>query len=253
MKDMNQLKDLLKHEIQDLCSAEDQIIEALPKMFEKASDPRLKQALKDHLEITEVQRDRLDQVLDLLNERGNDEDQDEKGIIGLFRGNGKQNCKGMKGLIEEGQSVMKEDMSSDVMDAAIIAAAQKIEHYEICAYGTTSAFAEELNLSKVEKLLRQTLDEEYEADDLLTDMAVGRLNREAVNGRRSNGRSGNRNGKQSSGTRRSTTSGPKSESRSTRKVAARTSGSRSGSRAASSSSRSKSTQSTKKKTRSSSR
>jgi len=252
MKDMNQLRDLLKHEIKDLCSAEEQIIDALPKMFEKATDPKLKQALSNHLRVTEKQRDRLDEVLELL-EDNQDQEKEKSGIMGLFRGSGKQTCKGTKGLIEEGESVMKEDMTSDVMDAAIIACAQKIEHYEICAYGTTRAYAEELNLNKVERLLRQTLDEEYEADDLLTEMAVGRLNREAVNSRRSNGRSNNRNGKNSSGSRRSVSSSPKNESRSTARTGAKTSSSNSGSRTASSPSKSKSTQTTKKKTKSSSR
>jgi len=248
MKDMNQLRDLLRHEIKDLCSAEEQIIEALPKMIEKASDPRLKQALNDHLAITEVQRDRLDQVLDHLNQRG-DEDKEEKGIMRLFRGSGKQTCKGMKGLIDEGESVMKEDMTSDVMDAAIIECAQKIEHYEICGYGTTRAFAEELKLDKIERLLRQTLDEEYEADDLLTAMAVGRLNPEAVNSRKDS----NRNSKNSSGSRRTAASGPRSESRSSAKTSGKTASTRSASKTTNPTTKSKSTQNIKKKTKSSSR
>ena len=253
MKDMNQLRDLLRHEILDLCSAEEQIIEALPKMFEKASDPKLKQALSNHLRVTEEQRARLDQVLELL-QTPQDEEKEQTGIMRLFKGSGKQTCKGTKGLIEEGESVMKEDMTSDVMDAAIIACAQKIEHYEICAYGTTRAYAEELNLNKVERLLRQTLDEEYEADDLLTEMAVGRLNREAVNSGKSNGRNGNRSNKNSSGSRRSaTSSSPKGESRSATRSASKTAGAKTGSRATTSTSKSKSTQSAKKKTRSSSR
>ena len=247
MKDMNQLRDLLTHEIKDLCSAEEQIIDALPKMIEKATDQKLKQALSNHLRVTEKQRDRLDEVLALL-ENNQDQGKEKSGIMRLFSGSGKQTCKGTKGLIEEGESVMKEDMTSDVMDAAIIACAQKIEHYEICAYGTTRAYAEELNLNKIEKLLRQTLDEEYESDDLLTAMAVGRLNLEAINSKRSNG-----NGKIASGSRRSVSSSPKNESRSTAKTGAKTASSNSGSRTASSPSKSKSTQTTKKKTKSSSR
>ncbi len=95
----------------------------------------------------------------------------------LFKG--KHHCKGMSGIIEEGNKIMSEDINPDVMDAAIIAAAQKIEHYEICGYGTARAYAEELGKRDIEKLLLQTLDEEYEADRHLTDLAVGRLNREA--------------------------------------------------------------------------
>ncbi len=247
---MNQLRDLLKHEIKDLCSCEEQIIEALPKMFEKATDSKLKQALSDHLRVTEMQRERLDEVLELLETRNDKEEEEQGGLIGLFKGSGKQTCKGTKGLIEEGESVMKEDMTSDVMDAAIIACAQKIEHYEICAYGTTRAYAEQLGLNKVERLLRQTLEEEYEADDLLTEMAMGRLNIEAINSGRSNSRNAERsNGratKNSSGSRRSTSSNPRSETRSTSRSTSKTSGSR----ASSSSSKSKSTQ-PKKKTKSS--
>jgi len=252
MKDMNQLRDLLKHEIKDLCSCEEQIIDALPKMVEKATDPKLKQALNNHLRVTETHRNRLDEVLKLLEDRREEKEEEKGGLIGLFKGSGKQTCKGTKGLIEEGESVMKEDMTSDVMDAAIIACAQKIEHYEICAYGTTRAYAEELGLNKVEKLLRQTLEEEYEADDLLTEMAMGRLNLEAINGSRNNGRNPDRNtgrsNKNSSDSRRSTSPNPKSESRSTSKSPSKVSGSK----ATSSSSKSKSTQ-PKKKVKSSSR
>ena len=248
---MNQLRDLLKHEIKDLCSCEEQIIDALPKMLEKATDSKLKQALSNHLRVTETHRDRLDEVLELLENR-RDEEEEQGGLIGLFKGSGKQTCKGTKGLIEEAESVMKEDMTSDVMDAAIIACAQKIEHYEICAYGTTRAYAEELGLNKVEKLLRQTLKEEYESDDLLTEMAMGRLNLEAINGSRNNGRNADRNTgrstKNSSGSRRSTSSNPRSESRGTSKSSTKAAGSK----VTSSSSKSKSPQ-PKKKTRSSSR
>ncbi|MBC7849089.1 MAG: DUF892 family protein [Chitinophagaceae bacterium] len=188
---MNQLKDLLKHEIMDLQSAEDQIIEALPLMIGKAKNAQLKKSLEDHLRVTVMQRERLDEVMLLLedgSEKANQNGQKSTGFLsGLFKGAGKPVCKGMQGLITEGQKIMKEDMDADVMDAAIIGAAQKIEHYEICGYGTLRAFAEQLSLTEVEKLLRQTLDEEYQADDLLTELAVGKLNKEAMNVRRSGG------------------------------------------------------------------
>ncbi len=197
MEKMKDLKDLLIHEVQDLYSAEEQIIEALPLMIKKAKDGKLVKALKDHLKVTEQQKARLDEVKEMLN--GQSEEQSEqssqKGFFGGFFGaqtTGKQVCLGMQGLIEEGQKVMGEDMSPKVLDAAIIACAQKIEHYEICGYGTARAYARELNLGEVAERLEETLDEEYEADDLLTDLAVGGLNEEAELGslRRAGSRSG---------------------------------------------------------------
>ena len=220
MEKMKDLKDLLIHEIEDLYSAEEQIIEALPKMIEKAENRKLVSALKDHLKVTEQQKTRLDEVKQILNtESEADESQEgsKKGFFGSFFGgnsSGKQVCKGMQGLIEEGEKVMGEDMSPNVMDAAIIACAQKIEHYEICGYGTARAYARELNLGDVAERLEETLDEEYEADDLLTDLAVGGLNEEAEVGstRRSGSRSGKSassstsKGKQSSAAKKSATS-----------------------------------------------
>jgi ferritin-like metal-binding protein YciE len=179
MEKMKDLKDLLKHEVMDLYSAEEQIIEALPKMIDKAKDPALKKALREHLNVTEKQKTRLDKVQQLLREKGEAAPFEKKGFLsGLFGGGG-QKCKGTQGLIEEGEKIMGEDMNAEVMDAAIIASAQKIEHYEICGYGTAKAFALELKLNNVAELLDQTLNEEYTADNLLTKMAVGRLNQEA--------------------------------------------------------------------------
>jgi ferritin-like metal-binding protein YciE len=166
---MNSLSNLLAHEIVDLYSAEEQIIEALPKMIESAQNQDLKKALKEHLKITEQQKKRLEKVHKQLQQ---EDGSSEESL-------GESECLGMKGLIEEGQKIMSEDMEPDVMDAAIIAAAQKIEHYEISSYGTACAYARELGLGQIEKQLRQTLDEEYYADDLLTDMAVGSVNDEA--------------------------------------------------------------------------
>jgi hypothetical protein len=143
----------------------------------------------------------LDEVKQLLTGESGSEESEEgeiKGFFGSFFGgrtNGKQVCRGMEGLIEEGQKVMAEDMNPTVLDAAIIACAQKIEHYEICGYGTARAYARELNLKDVVKRLEKTLNEEYEADDLLTSLAVsGGLNEEAEMGtlRRSGSGSGTR-------------------------------------------------------------
>lgn len=178
MEKMKDLRDLLHHEVMDLASAEEQIIAALPKMIEKAGDPALKTALREHLRVTEEQKKRLDKVHGLLH-GGKAPEGEDKGLFGRLFGGASHKCKGTQGLIEEGEKVMGEDMNPEVMDAAIIASAQKIEHYEICGYGTAKAFALELGLTEVARLLDQTLNEEYEADDRLTAMAVGRLNKEA--------------------------------------------------------------------------
>lgn len=187
MEKMINLRHLLMHEVQDLTSAEEQIIDALPAMIKKANNATLKKNLEDHLKVTEMQLKRLDEVKQLMENEQQGEEQEEeqsgggKGLFSrLFGGNsGGHKCKGMEGLITEGEKVMGEDMSPEVLDAAIIACAQKIEHYEICGYGTARAYARELNLGEVAELLEETLNEEYEADDLLTDLAVGKVNQKA--------------------------------------------------------------------------
>ena len=179
MEKMNDLRDLLKHELQDLYSAEEQIIKALPAMIDKATNPELKRSLQNHLRVTEQQKTRLDQVQQRLGDaQRSTENTENKGLFSRLMAR-RQVCKGMQGILEEGQKIMAEDMNPEVMDAAIIACAQKIEHYEICGYGTCKAWARELNLTEVESLLDLTLTEEYSADDLLTQLAIGRLNREA--------------------------------------------------------------------------
>ncbi len=179
MEKMNDLKDLLKHEIDDLYSVEEQILEALPKMAEKASNKTLKTALSEHLRITEQHRIRLEKIRQTLN--GSHEEGNEKKknfLAGIFSG-GQHVCKGMQGIIEEGTKIMKADMTPEVMDAAIIACAQKVEHYEICGYGTARTYARELQMNQEALLLEQTLHEEYEADDRLTALAIQRINLEA--------------------------------------------------------------------------
>jgi ferritin-like metal-binding protein YciE len=219
MENMNQLRDLLKHEIKDLYSAEEQIIEALPKMIEKANNKQLKKTLQQHLDITEQQKDRLDEVLERLGEVGEEEN---SGILGVFKSGDK--CLAMEGIIKEGQKLMKEDMSPEVSDAAIIAAAQKVEHYEISSYGTARAYAQELNLREVQHLLKQTLDEEYEADDLLTELAESRVNEKAIP---ENGGSGSSRQSGRSGSRRRSSNAGKTHSRSV--TTAKASSARSGS------------------------
>lgn len=200
MEKMNDLKDLLKHEIQDLYSAEEQIIAALPAMIDKARNADLKKSLQEHLRVTRQQLSRLEQVQTQVG-NGMENNSENKGLLSrLFKS--RQLCRGMQGLIEEGNKVMGEDMHPDVLDAAIIACAQKIEHYEICGYGTARTFARELGLEKAAQLLEQTLSEEYQADDLLTRLAVTRINKEAESAA-ARGRSATQGGGRGTG-RRST-------------------------------------------------
>jgi len=175
MDKMLDLRDLLQHEIDDLYSAEEQIIEALPKMAEKATNPALRQALNEHLQVTRLQKKRLDSVKKLL-----ESENKEPGFLEKIFGSTK--CKGTEGLIKEGEKMMGENMEDAVRDAAIIASAQKIEHYEISGYGTARAYAMQLGLAEVEELLTATLNEEYEADDSLTALAFFDVNLQAEGG-----------------------------------------------------------------------
>lgn len=175
MEKMNDLTDLLKHEIADLHSAEEQIIKALPAMIENASDSNLKKSLEKHLRITEQQFKRIDQVHKKL-EGG--KKQGNKGLWSRLM-ESKHECVGMKGILQEGEKIMNEDMDPEVKDAAIIASCQKVEHYEICGYGTAKAYAEELNLRDIALELDRTLQEEYDADLILSDLAESRINQEA--------------------------------------------------------------------------
>jgi ferritin-like metal-binding protein YciE len=145
-------------------------------MAEQARNAQLKQALNKHLQVTKAQKDRLDQVKNLLNA----DDPQHKGLLEQLFGSPK--CKGTEGLIKEGEKLMKENMEDAVRDAAIIASAQKIEHYEISGYGTARAYAMQLGLSDVEQLLTQTLNEEYDADDDLTMLALFDVNLDAEEG-----------------------------------------------------------------------
>jgi ferritin-like metal-binding protein YciE len=178
MEKMNDLSDLLKHEIEDLYSVEEQIIEALPKMIEKANNKNLKNALSEHLKVTEEHKNRLDKIQKLMKTGTEESNGKKKGFLKNLFGNNHE-CKGMKGIIEEGNKIMGADISPKTLDAAIIACAQKVEHYEICGYGTARTYARELALEPIAELLEKTLKEEYEADDKLTALAVERINLEA--------------------------------------------------------------------------
>jgi ferritin-like metal-binding protein YciE len=176
---MNHLRDLLIFDVQHLYSAEKQIIEAMPAMIASAHNPALKQALEQHLRVTEQQRERLDRVREMLGQ-SDDSDSGSGIFAGLFGAADKS--KGIAGLIDDGQKVMAMDMDPDVKDAAIIGCSQKIEHFEIAAYGTARTYAEQLGLMDVAQVLQQTLIEEHDADDRLTALAVGDVNRRAEMG-----------------------------------------------------------------------
>ena len=156
------LEELLEDELKDLYSAENQIIKALPKMIKACESPELKRAFERHLEETRRQVDRLDQIGEELE----------------IKMTGKK-CKGMEGLLAEGKEAM-EELDEENMDAGLIGAAQKVEHYEIAAYGTARTHAELLGLRRVAKLLQQTLDEEGATDKKLTALAESVANVEAV-------------------------------------------------------------------------
>jgi ferritin-like metal-binding protein YciE len=161
-EEMNPVEAMLADQLKDLYSAENQIIKALPKMAKNATSEQLRVAFERHLEETRNHVARLEQI------------GEDMGIT--MRG---KKCKGMEGLLEEGKEVMSE-FEDDVLDAAMIGAAQKVEHYEIAAYGTARTHAAMLGLTKVARLLQQTLDEEGRTDKKLTDLAERVINREAL-------------------------------------------------------------------------
>lgn len=181
MEQLLNLRHLLQHEIDDLYSAEEQIIDALPLMAKNAESAELKKALNEHLRVTREQIKRLDKVRQLLTRENKEEAERSKSLFERIFGGGTK-CKGMEGLITEGQKMMSEGMDPQVRDAAIIASSQKIEHYEISGYGTARAYANQLKLVEVERLLQTTLNEEYKADDLLTVLALKRVNKDAQDG-----------------------------------------------------------------------
>jgi ferritin-like metal-binding protein YciE len=150
---LSSMCDLLVNELKDLHSAETQLVKALPKMAKKASTASLKEAIESHLEETKGHVERLQQIADIL----------ECKLTG-------QKCKAMEGLVEEGSEMLSNKGEEAVIDAGIIAAAQRVEHYEIAAYGSARAMAQLLGHDDVVQLLQQTLDEEKAADKKLTDI-----------------------------------------------------------------------------------
>lgn len=160
---LENLHDLFIHELKDLYSAEKQLLKALPKMAKAATDETLSGAFKSHLEETQGHVDRLERIFELLeaSPRGS-------------------KCDAMEGLIKEGDKMMKEDASPEVMDAGLICAAQRVEHYEIAAYGCAHAFAVKMNHRDIAQMLEQTLDEESAADEKLTEIAENSVNDKAM-------------------------------------------------------------------------
>jgi len=199
MATMVNLRNLLEHEVEDLYSAEEQLIEALPKMAEGAKNGELKRALREHLRITKEQKRRLDQVRKIFKKEGSQEGEESGGFLERMFGGAGTKCKGMEGLIKEGEKMMAEDMEPSVRDAAIIASSQKIEHYEISGYGTARAYARQLGMREVERLLAATLKEEYTADKLLNTLALNKLNTKAERGGGSEGGRGGSGGRSGSG------------------------------------------------------
>jgi ferritin-like metal-binding protein YciE len=159
-------EDVLVEQIADLQSAEDQLIQALPRMAGAASNDELRKAFEQHLEQTRTHAERLQRVSSLI----------PSGVPA-------EECEGMRGLLEEGDEIVAAEGTPDAKDAALIAAAQRVEHYEIAAYGTARTLAKELDMDDASDLLEQTLDEEKTADELLNRIATGGLFREGVNER----------------------------------------------------------------------
>lgn len=162
-KTLDSMDELLLAELKDLYDAESRIIDALPKMEAAASSPQIKQAFRSHLGQTKRQKERLEQIFRMLDKNAE-----------------RSTCEGMKGLIEEGAIITKAKGDAKVKDAALIAAAQRVEHYEMAAYGSARAFAQQLGRSDVANLLQMTLNEEGQTDHELTQVAESSINPQAT-------------------------------------------------------------------------
>ncbi|MGH6866221.1 MAG: ferritin-like domain-containing protein [Methyloceanibacter sp.] len=163
MAQMKSLDDLFINLLKDVYYAEKQVLKELPKLAKKADSPELRQAFQDHLTETEGQVKRLEKVFELC------------GLKPAAK-----SCPAIKGIIEEGEEDIKEAKDPDVCDAIMIADAQAVEHYEIARYGTMIAWANQLGMKDAASLLKQTLDQEYNADRVLTQLAENHLNRQAA-------------------------------------------------------------------------
>jgi ferritin-like metal-binding protein YciE len=157
------IDDLFLHLLKDMYHAEKQLLKALPKMAKNTESPELKKAFETHLGETEGQVQRLEKVFDILGKKA-------QGIP----------CKAMQGLVEEGKEAIEEVEDAEVLDAALLAGAQAVEHYEIARYGTLIAWANQLGLKDAARLFEQNLAEEKNADKLLNDIALGNVNQKAA-------------------------------------------------------------------------
>jgi ferritin-like metal-binding protein YciE len=153
------MEDLFLHELRDLHSAEKQLLKALPKMVKAAKSEKLRRAFENHLKETETQYERLERIFELLSKAS-------RGPV----------CKAMEGLIEEASDLLKEDADPALMDAALIGAAQRVEHYEIAGYGTARTYAQQLGHTEAADLLQETLAEEKAADEKLSELAYTDIN-----------------------------------------------------------------------------
>lgn len=151
---VDSIEKLLIEELKDLHSAETQITKTLPKLIKAASSPDLKKAFENHLKETEGQIERLDQIFEILGKKATN-----------------KTCAGMKGILTEGSEILQETETGDVRDAALISAAQRVEHYEMAAYGTVRSYAEQMDQAEVAGLLQDTLEEEKAADEKLTQIS----------------------------------------------------------------------------------
>jgi ferritin-like metal-binding protein YciE len=163
MTEAGTLHDAFIDELRDTYDAEKQLTRALPKLAKAASNPKLRQAFESHLEETRKQIERLEQVFESLDEK--------------VRG---KHCEGIAGIIDEGKSIMEEDFDEAAMDACLIAAGQRAEHYEMAAYGTLVAWAEAMGHRKAASLLQETLAEEKAADEKLSSLAESGINQSAA-------------------------------------------------------------------------
>ena len=161
--ELETLKDLYIHELRDLYSAENQLLKALPKMAKAASNRELAEGFTEHLSQTKEHAARLETILE-------SHDESNRG----------PKCKGMEGLIKEGDEMIKEEAEDEVRDAGLISAAQRVEHYEMAGYGCARTYAELLGDSEGAKMLQMTLDEEAATDQKLTELAQSVINLEAV-------------------------------------------------------------------------
>ncbi|MEQ8672107.1 MAG: ferritin-like domain-containing protein [Aggregatilineales bacterium] len=161
--DLNNLRDTFHEQLKDIYSAEKQLTEALPKMVKSASDPKLQEAFQSHLDLTHRQLERVHTLLQNMDVNP-----------------GNKKCEAMEGLVKEGEEMAKKDGDPAACDAGLIAAAQKVEHYEIATYGSLRAWATALGEDEAAQVLQEILDEEYDADNTLDKLAEGYLNKDAV-------------------------------------------------------------------------